>query len=252
MEPAPTITGPSPSVQPDGTDKVQALMAAIAQAQRRYSLDYVWTLTIRTATCAAEKSDKATKTFWARLRRALWRRYGLFDFVLIREVTQRGLAHLHVYSSLRVPEDELRALWSAATGGSWVVKVQRVHPGRLVEYLTKQLHVHASVPSLHGRDWTTSQRIRLLDLIPARARARARSTLDAPSGVKHTRTNEPPASGAPGAPLTGPESLRGDAADPRPASDAVPRVAAEAGPASDAVPGVAAEPCRRRGSQPAQ
>jgi hypothetical protein len=50
MELAPTITRTNPTVQPDGTDKVQALMAAIAQAQRQYSLDYVWTLTIRTIT----------------------------------------------------------------------------------------------------------------------------------------------------------------------------------------------------------
>jgi hypothetical protein len=157
-----------------------------------YDLRWYWTLTLSTNACTAEESDRYVMASWARLRRALWRRYGAFAYVGIPEVTQRGYVHLNLYASVHITEADLSALWHTASHGSNRVAVRPVYSNRLALYLMKQLKGCLSVPSERGGWWFSSQGIHLGDFIPA-TRAPVRDQPGFPQSVKPLRVNRPPA-----------------------------------------------------------
>jgi hypothetical protein len=162
--------------QPDGRPTRAQLIGAIKRARPVYKLDYYWCLTLQIDVCAPGEAHAYAMRYWNRLRRDLARKHGTFDFICIPEQTSRGYTHLNVYSSLHLSQQELSDAWRIATQGrSYMVRTARVRPGRLEEYVTKQMDAASINPSsapVNPRRWSTSRSIRLQDLIPA-TRARA-------------------------------------------------------------------------------
>jgi hypothetical protein len=159
-----------------------------------HHLDHYWCLTLQIDVCAPGESHAYAMRYWNRLRRDLARKHGTFDFICIPEQTERGYTHLNVYGSLHLSQQALSDAWRIATQGTChVVHTAPVRPGRLVEYVTKQMgsaSINPSSAPVTPRRWSTSRSIRLQDLTPA-TRAQARAIQPGlPHSVKHVPINQ--------------------------------------------------------------
>lgn len=105
-----------------------------------HQLRYFWTLTIDHKLESPAESWRLISAHWNRFRTALKRLYPQLAFVWVVEPTPRtGHAHLHVLMNVYVEHALVKRLWSEASGGSYVVYVERLENVDAAGYLAKYL-----------------------------------------------------------------------------------------------------------------
>lgn len=173
-----------------GPRKAAWLIRELAAAQKRYRLDYFWTLTVWTEQCAPEASYALVKHWWDNLSRRLRREHGSFSFVWIQESTKAGYAHLHLFTSLDVPQAELSAMWLEVTGGSFIVDVEPVSSERassyLAKYCTEQARLRAEPGYEHLKGKRFFSKSRDVQFAPFRTEGAREEVIDFETGeVRH-------------------------------------------------------------------
>lgn len=84
------------------------------------------------------------KKGWAKLHRWLRKKYGIFFYLCVLEVTKKGRPHLHILTTLPFVEvNELRELW-VKYGGGEQMRIDFLHEkfdsvGYVLKYVTKSL-----------------------------------------------------------------------------------------------------------------
>lgn len=130
------------------------LIGVVGREATRLDLRYFWTFTLPAGARAWSDEDKFAHVskVWSAFRHAVKRRLGhLPPFLWVKERHADGTPHPHALTNVYLPHALVKALWSAAGGGS-VVWVERVDAQRVTGYLAKYLaKASARVTRLDGR-----------------------------------------------------------------------------------------------------
>jgi hypothetical protein len=109
----------------------------VERAVEDHGLKYFWTLTLDHKDVPAAKSWDLIMEAWNRFRTALRADIGALSYIWCVEPQSSGHAHLHILWDRWVPHAQVKELWSAASGGSYIVYVERVRGGNVSRYLAK-------------------------------------------------------------------------------------------------------------------
>ena len=147
-----------------GPKRARRYKHAIAREAEAHNLTRFLTLTLDPKRAGnVDGSVGYIRECWSKFRTYLKRKFGTrVQFIVILELQQTGMAHLHALIDRYIPLDWLNKAWSAVGGGFTWIKYVDVHrvSAYLTKYLTKELFT--AVASKKKRV-STSRGIRLFE-----------------------------------------------------------------------------------------
>lgn len=95
------------------------------------------TLTLHASWGNGEVAHRHIKESWKKLRKELDRRGLRQSFVWVVEGTKAGVPHMHVFTSLYLPQRVWSELWRQCSGGSYIVWVRALREQSEARYVAK-------------------------------------------------------------------------------------------------------------------